>query len=176
MSVTTLLQQIKSRDFGHANETFRAIMEQRIAARLAQERTVVNEARDDDDAGRGETQKDLAFTRTFGFDRRKRVCFTAPGRLSLADVKEIYPQVERVEYHGKEWSGAWDEGGWVMFSVDTYGTRDPSVKDLIQRLARIGIPAKPGYTPYQDHVAVAVPAVDKYIKRTGRELYGSSLV
>lgn len=176
MTTSTLLQHIKAKDWAGAHEAFKALMEQRIAARIEREKKVVGEAFGDDEDTRGETGDDFRWKRTFGFNKKGQIIFVAPGKLSYADVKEIYPAVVKVEHHGREYGGAWDEGGWVNFSVDTYGERYPTVKELIQRLARLGIPAKPGYTPYLNHVAVAVPEQERYIKRTGKELYGSSNV
>lgn len=164
MSVTTLLQQIKSRDFGHANETFRAIVEQRIAARLAQERTTIGEAFDRD--------PDDPRLQTYGFDKNKRVIFATHGKLSLADVREVVPKVVRVETHGsKNWFGDVDQG-YSVFSIDSYGEAARSQKNLIARLARLGIPAKPAHTPYEGHVGVQVPI--KYERKTNLELFGSS--
>jgi Zn finger protein HypA/HybF involved in hydrogenase expression len=118
-----------------------------------------------------DSEADQAFKTTYGFNKSGTVIFSAPGKLDYAEVHELSPSVKRVEVHGVNYAGL-DiiEAGYVSFSIDTYGDRATTQKSLISRLARAGIPAKPGYTPYQDHIGVQVPS--KYSKKADRELFG----
>ena len=120
-----------------------------------------------------DTAEDRLYNRTYGWDRKGRVVFSAPGRLTLADVREVSPAVTRIEVGGSNEYDLETDYGFVNFSVYKYKPSEgPSLKDYIARLARAGVPAEPSRSPYVDMVAVKVPA--KYDKKAGKVLFGES--
>lgn len=173
--LTHILDAIRSRDYAIATESIAQVMQRKIEERLAQERTTLARKLVGED-----TEQDREFKRTFGFDKRGQVVFSAPGKLSYADVKEVSPNVVKVEVHGREWRD-WknydeliDAPGWTAFSVANKAFGGRSQKDVIASLARQGIPAEPWNSVYYGSTGIKVPL--KYSKKTSKILFGESRI
>lgn len=171
----TILNSIRTRDYATATENIAHVLQRKIEMRLTTERQELGKT-----LVREETESDFNWKDTFGFNKRGQVIFQAPGKMSLADVKEIDPWVVKVETHGREWKD-WknydelkDMPGYVAMSVADRTNGGRTQKELIADLSRQGIPAMKWDSFYMGSTGVAVPL--KYAKKTGKYLYGESVV
>lgn len=171
----TILTSIRTRDYAAATENIAHVLQRKIETRLTMERQKLGKT-----LVREETESDFNWKDTFGFNKKGQVIFQAPGKMDLADVKEIDPWVVKVETHGREWKD-WhnfdelkDMPGYVAFSVADRTMGGRTRKDVIADLSRQGIPAMKWDTVYVGQVGVAVPL--KYAKKAGKHLFGESVV
>ena len=124
-----------------------------------------------------DTAADIDLKRTYGFNKKGHVVFSAPGVLDFRAVRELSPEVVKVEVHGREYNPKHtdelpEKPGFVGFSTASKamgGGRSQS--ELIAYLSRHGIPAERWNSVYYGNIGVMVPV--KYVNKTSKLLYGT---